>query len=215
MPPHVLLDGRAQRAATASPFAATLGKRGIPMAPVFDPGSAPDSKTLRDRTSPAPATEPSTPIASEPIPVSAETATTDFTAISDQDGPSPGPSVKQLRGEKVADYDVLAELGRGGMGVVYKARDRRLGRVVALKVILAGGHAGAAERYRFQVEVEAAARLQHPNIAQVYEVGEDNGQPFMAMEFCSGGALEARIRDQPQPPREAAELVATLADALH
>ncbi|MFO0849685.1 MAG: serine/threonine-protein kinase [Gemmataceae bacterium] len=115
----------------------------------------------------------------------------------------------------IASYDVLAELGRGGMGVVYKAQDRRLKRLVALKVVLAGGHAGAAERLRFQIEIEAAARLQHPNIVQVYEVGEEDGRPFMAMEYCPGGSLEDRLRDQPQPPREAAQLVATLADALH
>lgn len=101
------------------------------------------------------------------------------------------------------------------MGVVYKAQDRRLGRLVALKVILSGGHAGTSERQRFQIEVEAAARLQHPNIAQVYEVGEENGQPFMAMEFCPGGTLESQVRDKPQPAREAAQTVATLAEALH
>lgn len=117
--------------------------------------------------------------------------------------------------ERIANYDLLAELGRGGMGVVYKAQDRRLGRVVALKVILAGSLAGSTERQRFQFEVEAGARLQHPNIVQVYEVGEDDGRQFMAMEYCPGGSLEDQIRDQPQPPRDAARLIATLADGLH
>lgn len=152
----------------------------------------------------------------DPVPHVTErsNATTDFTG--DEPGtPKPAPGSARRQGESVANYDIVSELGRGGMGVVYKAQDRRLGRLVALKVILAGGHAGTAERQRFQVEVEAAARLQHPNIAQVYEVGEDNGQPFMAMEYCSGGTLEAQVRDQPQPAREAAQMVATLADALH
>lgn len=139
-------------------------------------------------------------------------ATTDFGA---EPASKPAPEPARTRGESVGHYDILAELGRGGMGVVYKAQDQKLGRLVALKVILAGGHAGAAERLRFQVEVEAAARLQHPNIAQVYEVGEENGQPYMAMEFCPGGTLDAQVRDKPQPPREAAQTVATLADALH
>lgn len=142
-------------------------------------------------------------------------ATTDFTDVADRAKPRPAANAGQPRTEKVGNYDILAELGRGGMGVVYKAQDRRLGRVVALKVILSGGHAGTTERQRFQVEVEAAARLQHPNIAQVYEVGEENGQPYMAMEFCPGGTLEARVSDKPQPPREVAQIVATLADALH
>ncbi len=142
-----------------------------------------------------------------------DTATTDFS--SDEGGSKPASDSTPCLGKNLANYDILAELGRGGMGVVYKAQDRRLGRVVALKVIISGGHAGAAERQRFQIEVEAAARLQHSNIAQVYEVGEENGQPFMAMEFCPGGTLEAQIRDKPQLPREAAQMVAILADALH
>lgn len=121
----------------------------------------------------------------------------------------------QPQRERIANYDILAELGRGGMGVVYKAQDRRLGRLVALKVILSGGHAGTTERQRFQVEVESAARLQHPNIVQVYEVGEDDGRPYMSMEFCAGGSLEDLIKDQPQPPRDAAQIIATLAGALH
>jgi len=101
------------------------------------------------------------------------------------------------------------------MGVVYKARDQRLGRVVALKVILSGGHASRADRQRFQIEVEAAARLQHPNIVQVYEVGEDGDRPFMALEYCPGGSLEDRIRDEPQTPKESARIVASLSEALH
>jgi hypothetical protein len=142
-------------------------------------------------------------------------ATTDFGSADRGDESQAAAKAERFQVEKIGNYDILAELGRGGMGVVYKAQDRRLRRLVALKVILAGGHAGAAEQHRFQVEVEAAARLQHPNIVQVFEVGEEDGRPFMAMEYCPGGSLEDRIRDQPQPPREAAQLVATLANALH
>lgn len=150
-------------------------------------------------------------------------ATTDFSHTGDSLPPPSNSATgvpKEAHSERppiehIGNYDVLSELGRGGMGIVYKARDRRLGRVVALKVVLAGGHAGSTERQRFQFEVEASARLQHPNIVQVHEVGEEGGRPFMAMEFCPGGSLEDQIRDSPQPPRDAAQLVATLAGALH
>lgn len=179
-----------------------------------DAGSEPDPRTLRDlESAPRPSETNITVDLNSAALVDTSGATTDFGGDAGASKPAPGPA--RRRGESVGNYDIVSELGRGGMGVVYKAQDRRLGRPVALKVILAGGHAGASERSRFQVEVEAAARLQHANIAQVYEVGEENGQPFMAMEFCPGGTLEARVRDQPQPPREAAQIVATLADALH
>ncbi|MFO0809108.1 MAG: serine/threonine-protein kinase [Gemmataceae bacterium] len=150
-----------------------------------------------------------------PVAPDTSDATAAFGSAGERVEPTAGAKSERLAGEKIANYDILAELGRGGMGVVYKAQDRRLKRLVALKVVLAGGHAGAAERLRFQVEIEAAARLQHPNIIQVYEVGEEDSRPFMAMEYCPGGSLDERIQDQPQPPREAAQMVATLADALH
>jgi CHASE3 domain sensor protein len=116
--------------------------------------------------------------------------------------------------KQIAAYEILAELGRGGMGVVYKAQDLRLKRTVALKVILAGGHAGDLELARFQTEAEAVARLKHQNFVQIYEVGADDGLPFLALEYCGGGCLEDRIEESPLPPREAAELVAQLADAM-
>ena len=114
----------------------------------------------------------------------------------------------------VPGYEILRELGRGGMGVVYQARHRKLNRLVALKMILAGSHAGAADLARFQTEAEAIARLQHPNIVQVYEVGEHEGQPFFSLEFCGGGSLEKKLDGTPLPPREAAALVETLARAM-
>jgi WD40 repeat protein len=115
----------------------------------------------------------------------------------------------------VAGYEVLGELGRGGMGVVYKARQRRLDRLVALKMILAGGHAGAEDLARFRTEAEAAARLQHPNIVQIYEVGEHDGLPFLALEYVDGHSLARQFGGTPQPARAAAQLVATLARAMH
>jgi WD40 repeat protein/tRNA A-37 threonylcarbamoyl transferase component Bud32 len=114
----------------------------------------------------------------------------------------------------VPGYEVLGELGRGGMGVVYKARHRKLNRLVALKMILSGVHAGEADLARFKTEAEAIARLQHPNIVQVFEVGEQRGLPFFSLEFCGGGSLEGKLNGTPLPPGEAAALVETLARAV-
>jgi hypothetical protein len=114
----------------------------------------------------------------------------------------------------VAGYEILGELGRGGMGVVYKARHVQLNRLVALKMILAGSHAGETELARFRVEAEAVARLQHPGIVQIYEVGESEGKPFFSLEFVEGGSLSAKLGGVPLPARRAAELVAALAGAV-
>jgi WD40 repeat protein len=113
----------------------------------------------------------------------------------------------------VAGYEVLGELGRGGMGVVYKARHVALNRVVALKMILSGGYASQEERQRFRAEAEAVAQLQHPNIVQVYEVGEYQGHPYFSLEFCPGGSLASRLDGTPWQAREAARLMETLARA--
>jgi formylglycine-generating enzyme required for sulfatase activity/tetratricopeptide (TPR) repeat protein len=115
----------------------------------------------------------------------------------------------------VPGYEILAELGRGGTGVVYQARQVRLGRVVALKMILAGAQAGARDRARFRAEAEALARLQHPNVVQIHEVGDDGGRPYLALEYVDGGTLADKLRGTPQPAREAARLVETLARAVH
>jgi WD40 repeat protein len=111
-------------------------------------------------------------------------------------------------------YEILAELGRGGMGVVYQARQTALQRIVALKMILGGGHASAADLQRFRTEAESIARLQHLHIVQIYEVGEYDGLPYFSLEFCAGGSLEKKLDGTPLPPREAAALVEKVARAM-
>jgi hypothetical protein len=115
----------------------------------------------------------------------------------------------------VPGYAIEAVLGRGGMGVVYRARHLALKRVVALKMILAGVHADEQERARFKAEAEAVGRLNHPNIVQVYEVGEHEGLPFCALEFVDGGSLASKLGGKPLSPQNAATLVETLARAMH
>lgn len=117
-------------------------------------------------------------------------------------------------GLAVPGYEIYSELGRGGMGVVYKALQIPLNRVVALKMILAGDHAGEQDRARFRSEAEAVARLQHPNIVQIFDIGEQAGRPFFSLEYCAGGSLEKKLRGTPLPPPEAARLVQTLARAM-
>ena len=115
----------------------------------------------------------------------------------------------------VPGYEILGLLGRGGMGVVYKARQTALKRLVALKMIRSGDFASPQELARFRAEAEAIARLRHPNIVQIYEVGEERGCPFFSLEFVEGGSLDRHIAGTPQPPRLAAGLVAVLARAMH
>ncbi len=114
----------------------------------------------------------------------------------------------------VAGYKILRVLGRGAMGVVYKARQRGLSRIVALKMIATEGHHNPSDLARFRREAMAVAELQHPNIVQIYEVGEDNGRPFFSLEYVAGESLARKIAGTPRPPAESARLVRSLADAM-
>jgi serine/threonine protein kinase len=125
----------------------------------------------------------------------------------------PPPSPPHVDG-----YEVLEQLGRGGMGVVYRARQVGLGRDVALKMVLSESHGGPRELARFRAEAGALARLRHPNIVQIYDVGEAQGRPYFAFEFVAGGTLAQRLRGAgtpPQAPGPSAKLIETLARAVH
>jgi tetratricopeptide (TPR) repeat protein/tRNA A-37 threonylcarbamoyl transferase component Bud32 len=113
-----------------------------------------------------------------------------------------------------AGYELLGVLGRGGMGVVYKARQKGLNRLVALKMVLAGTHASPDQLARFQTEAEAVAGLQHPHIVQIYQVGRHDGLPYLSLEYLPGGGLDRKLAGKPLSPTEAARLVPALAGAM-
>jgi WD40 repeat protein/tRNA A-37 threonylcarbamoyl transferase component Bud32 len=132
-----------------------------------------------------------------------------------RDGRSPGPAGHA--GEPFPDIpgcEILSELGRGGMGVVYKARQVRLNRLCALKIALPGRHDGAVARARFLAEAEMIARLRHPNIVQIYGLGEHEGLAYFLMEYIEGGSLVRRLDGTPWAPEPAARMVAVLARAI-
>jgi serine/threonine-protein kinase len=129
--------------------------------------------------------------------------------------PAPAPREATTPWPVVPGYEILGELGRGGMGVVYQARQTSLQRVVALKMVLSKEDAGPQQLARFRAEAEALARLQHPNIVQVYEVGEHDGRPYFSQEFVAGGSLARHLDGTPADAWDSARLVETLARAMH
>src|SRR5437867_2516621 len=120
----------------------------------------------------------------------------------------------EMLGE-LGDYELLEEIGRGGQGVVFRARQKSLNRTVALKVISLGQWASKAHLKRFRLEAEAAARLEHPGIVPIHEVGERDGSCYFSMKFVEGGQLDEVVRRTPMSIREAAELIAKVARTVH
>ncbi len=127
-------------------------------------------------------------------------------------GSTPNPSIRSAR--TLPGYDLFGELGRGGMGVVYKARHQALGRMVAIKMVLSGTFANPEELARFQAEAHAVAKLQHPNIVQIHDIGTHDGQPYFSMEYVNGRSLAQIISSGPMLPNQAARVVETLASAM-
>jgi eukaryotic-like serine/threonine-protein kinase len=167
-------------------------------------------RTAETRARPPSPREPAPDVDREVAALHPELAPADDDKAPPPAKPSEPPCLPNIPG-----YEVLSTLGQGGMGVVYLARQLSLNRRVALKMIGAGAHANARQLARFHLEAEMLASLQHPHIVQVHEVGEHDGCPYMALEFVAGGALDQHLAGQPQPARPAAQLVQTLARAMH
>jgi serine/threonine protein kinase len=128
--------------------------------------------------------------------------------------PHPTPAPLDAAQQAFGDYELLEEVGRGGMGVVYKARQKALDRLVALKMILPGPLSGADDLQRFRTEAEATARLHHPNIVAIHEVGEISGQHFYSMDYIDGPSLSKRLGNGLLPGRAAARYLQTIARAI-
>src|SRR5262249_45628144 len=125
----------------------------------------------------------------------------------------PGPASSTL--PTIAGYELLEELGRGGMGVVYKARQISLDRVVALKMLLASDLAATEQLVRFRTEAEALARLHHPNIVTIFDIAESEGRPYFTMEYVAGPSLSDLLHGHPQDVAASAQLLEIVARAVH
>lgn len=145
----------------------------------------------------------------------AETVWTNSIRTTSCAGPSNLGSSDSAGTVDFSHYSMVAEVGRGGMGVVYRALDNKLKRTVALKLLHAGTQAPVAQLRRFQSEAEAVARLRHPNIVQIFEIGQCDNEPYLAMEFVDGVNLSQFCGGQPQSPKLAARIVQKLAKAVH
>eukprot|EP00913_Durusdinium_trenchii_P010879 g10208.t1 len=174
-----------------------LGEEHLPLLLAVDEELATEETVLR-----------STSTDEETVPTGeADNRTIEWSLSTDAEQAAPGPTF--------GDYEILHEIARGGMGVVYKARQTKLNRIVALKMIKAGELAGDEDIRRFQVEAEAAARLDHPHIVPIHEIGEDNGRHYFSMGFVDGAGLDAKLKDGPLDGRETAELMKNIVDAVH
>jgi hypothetical protein len=186
----------------------TQGRRNPSMEPESIAALDGDSAGHGDRTAP---------------PCDPDASTVDYVPL-DSDRTTDGPLPRAFqdssgeessnRWPRILSYEILEVIREGGMGVVYKAQQRGLNRLVALKMIRGGERACPDHFARFRIEAEAVARLRHPNIVQIYEIGEAEGLPFLSLELLGGGTLADRLASTPQPVRQAAELMITLARAV-
>ncbi|MFN5466920.1 MAG: protein kinase domain-containing protein [Pirellulaceae bacterium] len=155
-----------------------------------------------------------------PSPGSSEIDVNEVTGLFSHDGPAQSPSTtsEPLNTHRaprtIASYTIEGILGRGGMGIVYRARQNKLGRPVALKMVLGGAHATEQALDRFIIEAKAVAHLQHPNIVQIFEVGEYDNLPFFSLEFVNGSSLDRYLNGKPLSQDEAAKLMITLCEAM-
>jgi eukaryotic-like serine/threonine-protein kinase len=181
------------------------------------------SQPYSEPTPPEPGSKPGMASAGTDLDIASKPACAETIAVTSPDMPSDPEATKAYVPELVSSatlpripgYEITGILGQGGMGIVYKARHLALNRPVALKMIRTGQNAEPGELIRFKSEAQAAARLQHPNIVQVFEVGEHAGLPFFALELVDGGTLAAKLAQRLPSPTEVAGLVETLAQAMH
>lgn len=175
------------------------------------PSQDDEKAAAADPSAAGPAADSSEPLGSARPP----SASTPGLFRGDVDTQDEKPAAPVLVNQTFGNYEVLEEIARGGMGVVVRAREKKLKRIVALKMILGGQLADESDIRRFYVEAEAAAALHHPGIVPIYEVGSVDGQHFYAMQLVDGPSLTDRVRRGPLPPRQAAELMLQIATAVH
>jgi WD40 repeat protein/tRNA A-37 threonylcarbamoyl transferase component Bud32 len=176
-------------------------------------GPGPAANHASPAAPPGAAATPVRPSSAEPPAVSEE-AETAFHSPGQVNTPGRGAAGPARPGHSFGDYELLHKVAGGGMGVVYKARQKKLNRIVALKMILSGNLATPEEVQRFSSEAETIAQLDHPGIVPIYEVGEHQGRHYFSMGYIEGGSLAARVKEGPLPPSEAAELMMRVAEAV-
>jgi eukaryotic-like serine/threonine-protein kinase len=157
---------------------------------------------------------PDAPVAEVDLSAVVSVKADDAAGVDEQVGAIKSERAAELLGE-LGDYELLEEVGRGGQGVVFRARQKSLNRIVALKVISLGQWASKAHLKRFRLEAEAAAKLEHPGIVPIHEVGERDGSCYFSMKFVEGGQLDEVARREPVPIRQAVELIAKVARTVH